>query len=330
MKKVFVSGGSGYIAMYCIKILLEKGYDVVTSVRKESQIDLVKKSLHKHNVAFENLKFTILDLLKDEGWDDALKGCEYVLHVASPVIPGDVDEDSLVKPAVEGMTRCLKAAIKNGAKKFVQTSSYAAIYGNDKSEHGDNDWTDLSNKNLLPYEISKTKSEKKMWEMVGKSNINACAINPVLVLGPSLSGVLSMSNRLTIKKIFNLPFVPDMAISVVGVMDVADAHVRAMESTKSNGKRFLLSEKTIKLIELTIILKKAGFNKVPTIVIPNFIFKFLALFIPSIRSIAKRLGTFETLQTKNANEVLEWFPNSADTEIINSAKQLYDVGILKN
>ena len=330
MKKVFVSGGSGYIAMYCIKILLEKGYDVITSVRKESQIDLIKKSLHKHNVALENLKFTILDLLKDEGWDDALKGCEYVLHVASPVIPGDVDEDSLVKPAVEGMTRCLKAAIKNGAKKFVQTSSYAAIYGNDKSEHGDNDWTDLSNKNLLPYEISKTKSEKKMWEMVEKSDITACAINPVLVLGPSLSGILSMSNRLTIKKLFNLPFVPDMAISVVGVMDVADAHVRAMESTKSNGKRFLLSEKTIKLIELTNILKKAGFNKVPSMVIPNFVFKFLALFIPSMRSIAKRLGTFETLQTKNANELLEWFPNSADTEIINSAKQLYDVGILKN
>jgi len=330
MKKVFVSGGSGYIAMYCIKILLEKGYDVVTSVREESQIQLVKKSLAKHNVAFANLNFTILDLLKDEGWDDALKGCEYVLHVASPVIPGDVDEDSLVRPAVEGMTRCLNAAIKNGAKKFVQTSSYAAIYGNDKSEHGDDDWTDLSNKNLLPYEISKTKSEKKMWEMAEKSDITACAINPVLVLGPSLTGILSMSNRLTIKKLFSLPFVPDMAISVVGVMDVADAHVRAMESTKSNGKRFLLSEKTIKLVELTQILKNAGFNKVPIRVIPNFIFKFLALFIPSMRSIAKRLGSFEKLHTKNANNLLEWFPKSADMEIINSAKQLYDVGILKN
>ena len=131
-----------------------------------------------------------------------------------------------------------------------------------KYEHGDDDWTDLSNKNLLPYEISKTKSEKKMWEIAGKSDISACAINPVLVLGPSLTGVLSMSNRLTIKKLFNLPFVPDMAISVVGVMDVADAHVRAMESKISNGKRFLLSEKTIKLVELTQILKNAGFNKV--------------------------------------------------------------------
>ena len=139
-----------------------------------------------------------------------------------------------------------------------------------------------------------------------------------------------MSNRLTIKKLFNLPFVPDMAISVVGVMDVADAHVRAMESKISNGKRFLLSEKTIKLVELTKTLKGAGFNKVPTRVIPNFIFKFLALFIPSLRSIAKRLGSFEKLHTKNSNNLLEWFPKSADMEIINSAKQLYDVGILKN
>ena len=329
MKKVFVSGGSGYIAMYCIKILLEKGYDVITSVREESQIQLVKKSLAKHNVAFENLNFTILDLLKDEGWDDALKGCEYVLHVASPVIPGDVDEDSLVRPAVEGMTRCLNAAIKNGAKKFVQTSSYAAIYGNDKSEHDDDDWTDLSNKNLLPYEISKTKSEKKMWEMVEKSDITACAINPVLVLGPSLTGVLSMSNRLTIKKLFNLPFVPDMAISVVGVMDVADAHVRAMESTKSNGKRFLLSEKTIKLKELCNILFEAGYKKVPRYLIPNFLLKLVAIFIPSLRLIASRLGSDEKLFTDNANNILGWYPKSVDSEIVNSAKQLYDVGILK-
>ena len=329
MKKVFVSGGSGYIAMYCIKILIEKGYHIVTSVRKKSQIELVKKSLSKNNIPFENIDFTILDLLKDEGWDDALRGCEYVLHVASPVIPGDVDEDSLVRPAVEGMIRCLSAAIKNGAKKFIQTSSYAAIYGNDQSEHSDDDWTDLSDKNLHPYEISKTKSEKKMWEMVENSKIKACAINPVLVLGPSLTEVLSMSNRLTIKKVFNLPFVPDMAISVVGVQDVADAHVRAMESSESNGKRFLLSEKTIKLIDLARILKEAGFSKVPTSVIPNFIFKFFALFNPSLRSISKRLGSFEKLHTKNANSILNWYPKSADIEIINSAKQLHDVGILK-
>ena len=331
MKRVFVSGGSGYIAMYCIKILISKGYYVVTSVIDKSKINIVKNSLDKHGISCENIDFKILNLLNDEGWDDALKDCEYVLHMASPVIPGNVDEDLVVKPAVEGMERCLNAAIKNGAKKFVQTSSYAAIYGKKSKsrEFHDDDWTDLSNKKLLPYEISKTKSEKKMWDIANGSSINVCAVNPVLVIGPSMSGILSMSNRLTVKKIFSLPLVPDVSISVVGVQDVAKAHVMAMENDAANGKRFLLSEKTIKLKDLSYILKSAGFTKVPTLVIPNFLLKFIALFIPSLRMIAKRLGKEEKLYTKNANDILGWFPESVDAEIINSAKQLYNMGILK-
>ena len=331
MKRVFVSGGSGYIAMYCIKILISKGYYVVTSVIDKSKINIVKNSLDKHGISCENIDFKILNLLNDEGWDDALKDCEYVLHMASPVIPGNVDEDLVVKPAVEGMERCLNAAIKNGAKKFVQTSSYAAIYGKKSKsrEFHDDDWTDLSNKKLLPYEISKTKSEMKMWDIANGSSINVCAVNPVLVIGPSMSGILSMSNRLTVKKLFSLPLVPDVSISVVGVQDVAKAHVMAMENDAANGKRFLLSEKTIKLKDLSYILKSAGFTKVPTLVIPNFLLKFIALFIPSLRMIAKRLGKEEKLYTKNANDILGWFPESADAEIINSAKQLYNMGILK-
>jgi nucleoside-diphosphate-sugar epimerase len=331
MKKVFVSGGSGYIAMYCIKILINKGYHIVTSVRESKQIELVKNSLAKHGISFENIEFKILNLLSDDGWMDALKGCEYVLHLASPVIPGKVDEDLLVKPAVEGMERCLNAAIKNGAKKFVQTSSYAAIYGRKKhnNEHSDNDWTDLSNEKIMPYEISKTKAEKKMWEMAKKADLDACAINPVLVLGPSMTGVLSMSNRVTIKKIFSLPFIPDLSISVVGVQDVAEAHVMAMEDNNATGNRFLLSEKTIKLKELCDILFKAGYKKVPRFHIPNFLLKLVAIFIPSLRLIASRLGSVETLHTKNANNILGWYPKSVDSEIVNSAKQLYDVGILK-
>tara|TARA_B100001113_G_scaffold43255_1_gene30599 strand:- start:189 stop:1187 length:999 start_codon:yes stop_codon:yes gene_type:complete len=331
MKRVFVSGASGYIAMYCVKILINKGYFVVASVRKKSQIDLVKNSLAKHGIGLGNIEFKILDLLKDDGWNDALKNCEYVLHLASPVIPGKVDKDILVKPAVEGMKRCLNAAIKNGAKKYIQTSSYAAIYGRiiHNNEHSDNDWTDLSNKKLMPYEISKTKSEKKMWEMAKKANLDACSINPVLVLGPSMTGVLSMSNRVVIKKIFSLSFIPDVSISVVGVQDVAEAHIMAMENDNATGKRFLLSEKTIKLKELCGILFDAGYEKVPRYLIPNFILKFAALFIPSLRLIASRLGSVETLYTKNANNILGWLPKSVDYEIINSAKQLYDIGILK-
>ena len=331
MKRVFVSGGSGYIAMYCIKILLNKGYQVITSVREEEKIHLIKDTLSKNNVNHSNLEFCILNLLKDEGWDEALKNCDFVIHMASPVIPGDVDYDILVKPAFEGMNRCLNSAIKNGVKKFVLTSSFAAIYGNSKTEYNDNDWTDLSDKTHMPYVISKTKAEKGMWDIIEntKSKIDACAINPVLVLGPSMTGILSMSNRLTIKKLFKLPFIPNLSISIVGVNDVADAHVKAMENANSKGKRFLLSEKTINLNELCKILKKSGFNKVPSFTIPNLILKFIAFFTPPLRMISKRIGTHEKLHTNNANEILNWYPKSVDKEIVDSAKQLYRTGVLK-
>lgn len=288
-------------------------------------------SLSKNNVNHSNLEFCILNLLKDEGWDEALKNCDFVIHMASPVIPGDVDYDILVKPAFEGMNRCLNSAIKNGVKKFVLTSSFAAIYGNSKTEYNDNDWTDLSDKTHMPYVISKTKAEKGMWDIIEntKSKIDACAINPVLVLGPSMTGILSMSNRLTIKKLFKLPFIPNLSISIVGVNDVADAHVKAMENANSKGKRFLLSEKTINLNELCKILKKSGFNKVPSFTIPNLILKFIAFFTPSLRMISKRIGTHEKLHTNNANEILNWYPKSVDKEIVDSAKQLYRTGVLK-
>ena len=103
----------------------------------------------------------------------------------------------------------------------------------------------------------------------------------------------------------------------------------AMENNNSTGNRFLLSEKTIKLKELCNILFKAGYKKVPRFHIPNFLLKLVALFIPSLRLIASRLGSVETLYTKNANNILGWYPKSVDLEIVNSAKQLYDVGILK-
>ena len=107
MNKVFVSGGSGYIALHTIMLLLQKNYFVVTSVTDKYKIALIKNCLRENNIDISKIEFYILDLLYDQGWEEALKGCEYVLHMASPVIPGNVDMDLLVKPAVEGMTRCL-------------------------------------------------------------------------------------------------------------------------------------------------------------------------------------------------------------------------------
>jgi len=323
MNKVFVSGGSGYIALHTIMLLLQKNYFVVTSVRDKHKIALIKKCLRENNIDISKIEFYILDLLYDQGWEEALKGCEYVLHMASPVIPGNVDMDLLVKPAVEGMTRCLNAAIKNKSKKFVLTSSYAAIYGNSKNKFSDNDWTDLNRKDLMPYEISKTKSEMGMWEIVknSKYQIDACSINPVLVLGPSISGIISMSNKQVLNRILRLPFIPKISLPIVGVRDVANAHLMAMENKNSNGKRFLISEKTVDLIHIAEILKSNNMD-VSTLIVPNFIVRFLSFFVLSLRAIAKRLNITEHLETKNAKSILGFYPNSVDLEIVESVHQI--------
>ena len=323
MNKVFISGGSGYIALHTIVLLLQKEYYVVASVKDKDKISLVKKCLQENNINISRIEFCILDLLDDQGWNDALKGCQYVFHMASPVIPGNVDKDLVVKPAVEGMTRCLNAAIKNKAKKFVLTSSYAAIYGNSKNKFSDNDWTDLNRKDLMPYEISKTKSEMGMWEIVKNSEykIEACSINPVLVLGPSVSGVISLSNKQVLSRILRLPFIPNISVPIVGVRDVANAHLMAMESKNSNGKRFLISEKTVDLIHIAKILKSNNFN-VSTLVVPDFIVRLFSFFIPSLRAIAKRLNKKEHLEPKNAQSILGFHPKSVDLEIANSVQQI--------
>ena len=323
MNKVFVSGGSGYIALHTIILLLRKNYFVVASVKDRNKIEVIKKCLKENNVDISKIEFYILDLLYDKGWYDALKGCEYVIHMASPVIPGNVEMDLLVKPAVEGMTRCLNAAIKNKAKKFVLTSSYAAIYGNSKNRFSDNDWTDLNRKDLMPYEISKTKSEMGMWEIVKNSEykIEACSINPVLVLGPSVSGVISMSNKQVLSRILRLPFIPNISVPIVGVKDVANAHIMAMENKNSNGKRFLITEKTVDLIHIAKILKSNNFN-VSTLVVPDFIVRLFSFFVPSLRAIAKRLNKKEHLEPKNAQTILGFHPKSVDLEIANSVQQI--------
>jgi len=334
MEKVFVSGGTGYIALHCIKQLIEQGYLVKTSLRSLDKVDNLLKCLLRHVDCTGKIEFCELNLLSDNGWNEAIQGCDYVLHVASPVIIGRVDVDELVKPALGGLQRCLKAAVKNKVKRFVMTSSFAAIYGNGKSEFNDDDWTDLSNEELFPYEISKTKAEMFLWEYINSldkdERIEVCAINPVLVVGPSLSDSVSISNRIAIKKMLNgsIPFNPKLSVSVVDVKDVAWAHIKAMKEKNAVGKRFLLSEKTVWFSDISNILYNNGFKKVPRYTAPNWLIKFLSIFISSLRMAVERLGEKEVLHTNNARNILKWDPKGVDQAIVGSAKQLHDLKVL--
>ena len=129
-KKVLLTGISGYIGLHCAKILLEKGYTVVGTVRSTKKEEEVIKTLNSNSVSIENLSFTHLDLSSDKGWDSALSNCNYVMHVASPfTVENPKNESDMLGPAVDGTLRVLKAAKKNGVKRVVLTSSMVALMG---------------------------------------------------------------------------------------------------------------------------------------------------------------------------------------------------------
>ena len=334
MSKVFISGGAGYIALHCIAGLIKKGFTVKTSLRDMKRQSEVLNSISKVVDCNDKIEFCELDLLKDEGWDNAVNGCDYVLHVASPVLFGTPkDPDSLIKPALEGIQRCLKAAVKNQVKRFVMTSSFAAIgSGSNNIEFDDNDWTNLEREEHA-YNISKTKAEQFLWDYINNldesEKIEVCAINPVVVIGPSLSDDMGTSN-LAIRKLLDgsMPFIPKFGIDLVDVQDVADMHIEAMLNKDAAGQRFLLSAHTIWYSEVADILRKNNFKKAPKYVVPNIFIKIFALFDNEAKLALDRLGKKYTLHSNNAKNILNWKPRPIENTIIDTAKQLRQLKII--
>ncbi|MAA51061.1 MAG: aldehyde reductase [Candidatus Marinimicrobia bacterium] len=336
MDKVFVSGGSGYIALHCIAKLIKKGYVVKTSIRSIDRKQEIIDSISKVVDCKQKLEFCQLDLLKDDGWDDALKGCKYVLHTASPVsLLLSNNPDDLIKPAVNGLERCLNSAVKNNVKRFVMTSSFSAIgAGSKEKELDDTNWTDLNNPHISPYDISKTMAEKFLWEYASKldksKNIEVCSINPVIVVGPSLSEDVGVSNTV-VKKLLDgtSPMVPRFGLHLVDVKDVADMHLEAMINPKAAGKRFLLCSESLWFKEVSNILRSNNFNKAPKFTAPNLLVKILAMFDKELKIVLFYLGFKNKLNSNNAKKILRWKPEKVNQAIIDTAKQLYELGILK-
>ena len=127
MEKVLITGGSGYIALHCIVKFLKNGFSVRTSIRSTAREAEIRNAVD--NELEKNLEFCLLDLNDDKGWDEAVKGCDRVIHMASPVVFKNLpDENSIIDPAKNGLLRALKPAVKYKVKRFVMTSSVAAVY----------------------------------------------------------------------------------------------------------------------------------------------------------------------------------------------------------
>ena len=327
MEKVLVTGGSGYIGLHCISQLLKEGFSVRTSLRsmdRKKEIQEALSGLIKNN---ESLEFCELDLMRDEGWDDAVKGCSYVLHVASPVYDKNMkDENSFIQPAKQGLLRALKPAVKYKIKRFVLTSSIAAItQGHEDIEIDEKFWS-LIEKNTLPYIKSKTYAEKAMWnymdEIDEREKIEVCTINPSFVFGPSLTYDMGASNLLIRGLLVGkLPALAKIQFNVVNVVDVARAHILALKSDNAAGQRFIVSEKALWLSDIAKILKNNGFTKVPSIVVPNFLLGFLSFFLRDIALFKDRLGKSQITKSDKAKKLLDWKPAFVEKAIIDTAKK---------
>lgn len=327
MEKVLVTGGSGYIGLHCISQLLKEGFSVRTSLRsmdRKKEIQEALSGLIKNN---ESLEFCELDLMRDEGWDDAVRGCSYVLHVASPVYDKNMkDENSFIQPAKQGLLRALKPAIKYKIKRFVLTSSIAAItQGHEDLEIDEKSWS-LIDKDTLPYIKSKTYAEKAMWnymdEIDEREKIEVCTINPSFVFGPSLTYDMGASNLLIRGLLVGkLPALAKIQFNVVNVVDVARAHILALKSDNAAGQRFIVSEKALWLSDIAKILKNNGFTKVPSIVVPNFLLGFLSFFLRDIALFKDRLGKSQITKSDNAKKLLDWKPAFVEKAIIDTAKK---------
>ncbi|CAN5453756.1 hypothetical protein BH09ACT8_BH09ACT8_02030 [soil metagenome] len=158
--QVLVTGGSGFIAGYAVKRLLDAGYRVRTTVRSLAREADVRGILQVPDAS--QLTFAAADLGADDGWASAVAGCEYVLHVASPFPPAKPkDENGVIRPAVDGTLRVLEAARQAGVRRVVITSSFAAIGYSPKASrlpYDETDWTDPAGQ--APYVKSKTLAER--------------------------------------------------------------------------------------------------------------------------------------------------------------------------
>ncbi|MBV1863763.1 MAG: aldehyde reductase [Rhodobacteraceae bacterium] len=313
---ILVTGGSGFIAKHIIRQLLDEGYRVRASVRsaaRENEVRLAVGQNIKETVDLEKmLNFVHLDLNSDEGWQEALQGVGALIHTASPFpMNQPTNEDDVIRPAVEGTLRALRASHDAGVERVVMTSSIVAIIHKrlaaGRSRYNEADWTDLNSPQATAYSKSKTLAEKAAWSFTREHpEMKLTVINPGLVLGPALDGKIGTSLKVIQRLLSGKdPLVPQIGFAIVDVRDVATMHVRALQRPESAGSRFIATERFIWMRDMAAILKaEYSERRIPTRLAPDFLIKLIALFDRTMQSAVPMLGVEQHLDNTAASEVL--------------------------
>jgi nucleoside-diphosphate-sugar epimerase len=342
MARVLVTGGTGFVGAHCLVQLLAAGHETRATVRDMARQSEVRAMLSQGGVPDVGDRLTLFraDLSADTGWAEAVDGCDYVLHVASP-FPSTVprDENELIGPARDGALRVLRAARDAGVKRVVLTSSFAAIgYGakGRTTAFTEKDWTDLSDPTVQPYQKSKTIAERAAWDFVAQDGggLELAVVNPVGVFGPVLGPDYSTSIVL-VKRLLDgsIPGCPNLWFGVVDVRDVADLHLKAMADPAARGERFLATAGDfLSVRQIAQILKDGAGDlarKVPARALPNWLMRVVGLFDPEVKGVLPELGKHKNGVNEKARRLLGWAPRSPKEAILATSQSLSELGLLK-
>lgn len=339
---VLVTGGTGFIGAHCIVRLLQAGHSVRTTVRNLARESEVRAMVRQGGVeAGDRLTFAVADLTSDAGWPEAVAGCAYVLHVASPFPPAiPKHEDDLIIPAREGALRVLRAARDAGVKRVVLTSSFAAIgYGQKPRGRpfNEEDWTDPNGDDVRAYVKSKTLAERAAWDFIKTEGgaLELSTVLPVGVFGPVLGPDYSTS-ILLVQRLMDgaMPGCPRLYFGAVDVRDVASMHITCMIHPGAKGERFLATAGDfLSIQEIARILKRrmgSAAKRVPTMQIPDFMVRMAAKRDEAVAQILPELGKRKNGSNEKARRVLGWQPRSNEECVVATAESMVALGLLKD
>jgi dihydroflavonol-4-reductase len=337
MEQVLVTGGSGFVGSHVVLQLLEAGYDVRTTVRSLDREAGLREMVKGAGVDSSG-RLTVLaaNLEHDRGWAEAAAGCEYVIHVASPMpAAAPRNEDEVIRPARDGVLRVLKAARDAKVRRVVMTSSCGAVYYGHPprtTPFDETSWTDIDG-DMSAYVRSKAIAERAAWDFMSTDggSLELTTINPSGIFGPILGPDFSSSIELVTRLMNGMPGVPRLYFGVVDVRDVADLHVRAMTHPSARGERFIATSGDImSMLAIARVLKEhlgSRAKKVPTRQLPNWLVRFAALFQPTLRPLLPLLDSTRRATSEKAERVLGWRPRPPQEAILATAESLIRFGI---
>jgi nucleoside-diphosphate-sugar epimerase len=334
MKRVVVTGGSGFVAEWVIKEFLDHGYEVAASVRSASKGERVRTELSAavsaENLA--NLSFFEADLTSSQGWEEAMRGADGVIHVASPLGNGTETTEQMVAVAKNGTLTVLAAAKAAGVGRVVMTSSQAASTPtSDFSGVLDESfWSDPSNPELDPYRISKIEAERATWDFASSHNLELSTVLPGAIFGPVLSPKNLSSNAILLQILKGQPMIPQVPLEISDVRDLAVLHRLAFEVPDAAGHRYLAASQHLSMVEVAQIFRREFPDLHVTVrAMPKWLTRLVAVFVPQLRSLVPMLNRKYSHTTAAAEKELGWTQHKPVQTVTDAARALIDFGIVK-